>query len=265
MDTKNEGDKHSGDFVSALSRGLNILECFTSELAVRQQGRLTLSEAAKLTGLSRGTSRRLLLTLNAINYVDTDGKNFWLTPKLLTLAQGFVMPIGLGSEARAILSALTQKLDNSASIGVLDGGEVVYIERVEVQRLFSSVIVTGTRLPAAATSLGRVLLAPKSDREIEAWLTAYPLVKRTEKTITTKKKFFQEIERTRTLGYALIDEEVEIGLRSVAVPIRSADGTVKAAINAVTSSLHNSVEDIERKFVPALKEAAEKLSVLMNW
>ncbi|MCE8472360.1 IclR family transcriptional regulator, partial [Rhodovulum sulfidophilum] len=169
-------------------------------------------------------------------YVDTDGKFFWLTPKLVNLSRGFLMPLGVGEGSAAILKELTGKLDESASVGILDGEDIVYIERVEVRRIYSSRIVNGTRLPAACSSIGRVLLASLSDSDLHNWMRSYPLRRLTEKTITDPDAFWEEIRAIRTRGYAIIDEELEIGIRSIAVPIQSPNGRTMAALNGSTIS-----------------------------
>jgi len=258
-------DERRSDFVSAVGRAMSILECFTTEEAVRQRGRMTLTDAAKLTDLSRGTARRLLLTLKELHYVDTDGKVFWLTPKLINLSRGFLMPLGVGEGSSAILNALTETLDESASVGILDGSEIIYIERVEVRRIYSSRIVNGTRLPAACSSIGRVLLAALSDQDLHNWMQSNHLKAMTPKTIVDPKAFWDEIGRVRAQGYAVIDEELEIGIRSIAVPITSPSGRTMAALNASTISARHATEDLERDFLPELLKAAEALSGTMGW
>lgn len=253
------------DFVGSVGRALAVLECFGTEEALRLQGRMTLTDAAKLTDLSRGTARRLLLTLVELHYVDTDGKYFWLTPKLVNLSRGYLMPMGLGEGSRAILYSLTQKMDESASVGVLDGAEIVYVERVEVRRIYSSRITSGTRLPAASSSIGRVLLAALSDKDLGHWLDAYPIEKLTNKTVTDRDAFMKEITKVRAEGCATIDEELELGIRSISVPIFSANDRIMAALNASTLSPRHSVEDMKNQFLPELLKASEKLSQTMAW
>lgn len=260
-----EVERSGSDFVSAVARAMAVLECFTTEAASRQQGRLTLTDAARLTDLSRGTARRLLLTLSALHYVDTDGKFFWLTPKMVNLSRGFILPLGLGESSRAVLIQLTQALDESASIGILDGPEIVYVERVEVRRIYSSRIANGTRLPAAASSIGRVLLARMSDDELNRWLDNYPLAAHTPKSITDRSAFCAEIDKVRRQGYALCDEQLELGIRSIAVPIASKDGRVNSALNTSTIPQRHSVEELESTFLPKLKAASIELSHTMAW
>jgi IclR family transcriptional regulator, pca regulon regulatory protein len=260
-----EREQHGNDFVEALARGLGVLECFTTEASVRQRGRLTLSDAARLTGLTRGTTRRLLLTLKALRYVDSDGKLFWLTPKVLNFSEGFLAPRGLGKDASAIVHALTRRTGESASIGILDGADIVYLERVEVRRIYASPIDIGTRLPAHCSSIGRVLLAEMSHDQLENWLSIYGLQKLTPKTKAERGLFLHEIERVRRQGYALIDEELEIGIRSLAVPISGSSGRVVAALNTSASTAWTSVEEFREKALPELRAAAAELSRVMDW
>jgi IclR family transcriptional regulator, pca regulon regulatory protein len=257
--------ERGADFVEAVARGLSILECYCDPLSVRQRGRLTLTDAAKLTGLTRGTARRLLLTLKDLHYLDSDGKHFWLTPKILGLSNAFMVPLGLGDASAAILQELTNELDESASVGILDDEAIVYIERVEVRRIYSSRIVSGTRLPAACSSIGRVLLSGLADENLANWLDTNGLEKMTTKTITNRKAFLMEIDRIRRQGYAIIDEELEIGIRSIAVPIVSETGRVVAALNSSTSTARHEVSELVENFLPRLKATARRLSRTMNW
>lgn len=255
----------STDHVEAVGRAMAILESFTTELARKQQGRLTLTDAAKLTDLSRGTARRLLLTLKTLQYVDFDGKFFWLTPKMVNVSRGFLMPLGLGDESRTILQALSEKVNESTSVGVLNNAEIIYVDRIEVRRIYSSRIAAGTRLPASCTSIGRILLASMSESDLRHWLDAYPLQAMTPKTITDPQEFMAEIARIRAQGYAVIDEELETGIRSIAVPIISPNGRIAAALNSSTSTARNSVNDLKRVFLPELLASAARLSQTMGW
>ncbi|TKW65470.1 MAG: IclR family transcriptional regulator [Paracoccus denitrificans] len=255
----------SADFVEALARGLRVLESFTLPESESQRGRMTLTDVGRLTGLTRGTARRLLLTLKDMHYVDSDGKLFWLTPRVLRLAEGFRMPIGLGDRAAALLHELTRSINESASVAVLEGESIVYIERVEVRRIYSSRIVNGTRLPASCSSIGRMLLASQSQEQLDIWLDRYPLPKLTEHTITDRAAFQAEVERIRALGYAIIDEELEIGIRSIAVPIVSRAGRVVAALNASTSTARHRTQDLREVFLPELRRTAAALAENMDW
>lgn len=248
------------DFVEALARGLNVLASFGPD-----PGRLTLSEVAQRTDLSRGTARRLLLTLRALNYVETDGRVFWLTPKVLTFSNAYLAPLGLGDAAKAIIKALTDRLNESASIGVLDGPDIVYVARMEIRRLYSSGIEVGTRLPAHCSSLGRMLLAMLDDRQLDLWLSQHELTARTHRTVTNPEKFRAKIQEIRQQHYAIIDGELEIGIRSIAVPIIGRSGRTLAALNASTSAARVSLETLRRTFLPEMRQAAQDLARTMDW
>jgi IclR family pca regulon transcriptional regulator len=226
---------------------------------------MTLTEVAARTGLSRGTARRLLLTLRALSYIDTDGRLFWLTPKVLNFSNAYLMPLGLGDAAKAVIKGLTERLNESSSIGVLDGPDVVYVARIEVRRLYSSGIDVGTRLPAHCSSLGRMLLASLPDERLAQWLAQHPLQARTPKTITDPDRFREELAKVRRQRFALIDEELEVGIRSVAVPIVGQSGRTFAALNASASTARVGLDTLADAFVPRMHDAARALSAIMNW
>jgi IclR family pca regulon transcriptional regulator len=253
------------DFVEALARGLDVLGSFGVESAGPKHGRLTLSEVAERTNLSRGTARRMLLTLRALKYVDTDGRVFWLTPKVLNFSNAYLTPLGLGDAAKAIIKALTDGLNESSSIGVLDGPDVVYVARMEVRRLYSSGIDVGTRLPAHCSSLGQVLLAALNDEQLNHWLAQHELTPLTPRTITEPEKLRRKLLEIRRQQVAIVDGELEIGIRSVAVPIIGRSGHTFAALNASTSTARVSLDTLSNTFVPALRKAAHELSGTMDW
>jgi len=226
---------------------------------------MNLSEVAARTGLSRGTARRLLLTLRSLSYIDTDGRLFWLTPKVLSFSRAYLTPLGLGESARVVIRSLTEKLNESSSIAVLDGPDVVYVARIEVRRLYSSGIDVGTRLPAHCSSLGRILLASLPDEQLQQWLSQYELKQRTPKTIINIADFKNEIDMIRNQKYAVIDEELEIGIRSVAVPVIGESGRMFAALNASASTARIDRDTLVNVFVPQLRVAARELSAIMDW
>ncbi len=260
-----EEGRREPDFVEALARGLKVLASFSPEHGGPRRGRMILSEVAARTGLSRGTARRLLLTLRSLSYIDTDGRFFWLTPKVLQFSNAYLNPLGLGDAAKAIIRDVTNTLNESSSVGVLDGPDVVYVARFEVRRLYSSGIDVGTRLPAHCSSLGRVLLASLPHEQLQHWLSQHELKKLTPKTITDLSRFHEEIARVRGQKYAVIDEELEIGIRSVAVPIVGQSGRTIASLNASASTARISIDTIANVFVPRLHAAAGDLSVVMDW
>jgi len=244
----------AADYVTALVRGLDVLTCFEAG-----RRRMTLSQVAALTKLSRGTSRRLLLTLQAAGYVHGDGKSFWLTPKVLQLAKAFLTSNGLAEVARPFIRWVTEETGESCSVAVLDGPDIVYIARVETRRIFSSGLEPGTRLPAHCASLGQALLAELEPAQLDRWLKDYPLVARTSKTITDPERLRLKLKEVAEQRFAMCDGELEIGLRSVAVPIIGSGGRALAAINIGALETRVSHEKMWRDFVPVLRTAAREI------
>lgn len=257
---QDEAAARGGDFVTALERGLSVLGSFG-----RGRERLTLSQVAQLTGLSRGTARRFLLTLVELQFLASDGKLFWLTPKVLDLGQGYLSSYGRGDVARPILQSVSAKFNDSCSLAVLQGADVVYVARVEARRVFSSRIEVGSRLPAHCSSLGRVLLAALDDAQLDAWLARHqPLSAWTERTITDPDKLRLRLQDVRKQRHAIIDGELEIGSRSIAVPVINRHGDTVAALNIGSSTARVSLEQLRRSFLPVLREASAQLGPLIE-
>ncbi len=242
------------EFVSALDRGLTVLTCFGT-------GRrsMTLSQVATAAGLSRGTARRFLLTLQALGYVDGDGKWFCLTAKVLQLATAYLSSNGLAELARPVIRRVTEQVGESSSLAVLDGADIVYIARVETRRIFSSGLDPGARLPAHCTSLGRVLLAALEPGQLEEWLRERSLTALTPRTVTDPVRLRAKLNEVRQQGYALIDGEIEIGIRSIAVPVIDGRGRTVAALNVGTLAARVSLEHMRREFLPVLRVAAREI------
>lgn len=221
---------HSGDqYVQSLARGLSIITAFDDEHRL-----MTLTEVAQRTGLTRATARRFLLTLTSLGYVRNDGRLFSLTPRILTLGSAYLSSVGLPQIAQPHLEELSAKLGESTSASVLDGTEIVYIARVATRRIMTVGISVGTRFPAYATSMGRVLLAGMADDDLHALLEDMPMSRLTPKTIHTPEALLDEINGIRDRGWSIVDQELEIGLRSIAAPIRNRTGQVTAAVNVST-------------------------------
>lgn len=249
-----EDDRNPSEFVTAVERGFAVLAAFG-----RGPKRMTLTEVAEATDLTRGTARRFLLTLQTLRYIDGDGKLFWLTPKVMQFSGAYLASTGVAEAARPVIRTLTETLGESSSVAVLDGLDVIYVARVETRRIFSSGLDVGSRLPAYCSSLGRVLLAGMSDAALDNWLQNAPFEARTAKTLTTRDQLAARIQEVRRLNYALIDGEVEIGIRSIAVPIRDSEGLVIAALNVGTSAARVSLDQMKKKFLPELRKAAEAI------
>lgn len=247
------------DFVNSLARGLNVLGCFE-----KGHQKMTLTQVAARTDLTRGTARRFLLTLCTLGFVATDGKLFWLTPKVLKFSSDYLSTFGLGEAANAIIQKVTDTLNESSSMAVLDGDEIVYVARVEKQSVYSNSIEVGTRLPVHTTSMGLVLLAGLSEDEFERWLEKCHLTKFTKNSITDKRKLKRLITQIRKDGYAINDGGLEIGVRSISVPILDREQKVIAAINVATLAARTSLEQMENQFLPVLRDAARKISMVLG-
>jgi IclR family pca regulon transcriptional regulator len=240
--------------VQSMARGLAVIKAFDGT-----RPRMTLSEVARQTNLSRATARRFLHTLVALGYTDTDGREFWLRPKVLELGYAYLSSLSLPDVAAAHLKSLADQVNESASVSVLDGGDIVYVARVPTRRIMTVSISVGTRFPAFATSMGRVLLAalpPSQARDLLASGNLKPL---TRNTTTDPELLLAELDRVRKQGWALVDQELEVGLRSIAVPVRDARGNVVAAMNVSVSATQDSVEQSRQRLLPPLLAVAGAL------
>jgi len=238
-----------------LARGLAVICAFD-----RHNTELTLSEVAAATGVTRATARRFLLTLARLGYVRTDGRYFSLTPRVLELGYAYLSSLTLPEVAEPHLEALVAEVNESSSVSVLDGEDVVYVARVPVSRIMTVAISVGTRFPAYATSMGRVLLAGLPDAELEEYLASVKLAHLTSRTVSTPAALRAEVLKTRSQGFALVDQELEDGLRAVAAPIRDRSGRVVAAINISAQASRMSLESMRRQFVPPLLATAARIS-----
>lgn len=237
------------DFVQSLDRGLAVLRTLSG-----QPSGLTLSEVAVRTGLSRAAARRFLHTLVQLGYVGAEAGAFSLRPRLLELGHGYLSGLELPEVAQPHLRALSEATGESTSVAVLDGADVVYIARVAAYRIMSVAIRVGTRFPAFATSMGRALLGC-SDRQDEL-LAMVELRQLTPHTVATMAQLRKRLTVVREQGWALVDQELEEGLRSVAAPIRDASGTVIAAINISAPAQRRGIAEIEAELVGPLLAAA---------
>jgi IclR family pca regulon transcriptional regulator len=215
-----------GEFVQSLARGLSVIRAFDADHTT-----LTLSQVARRTNLTRATSRRLLLTLEELGYVRSDGKEFQLTPLVLQLGYAYLSGLSLAEHALPHMQALSARLSESTSAAVLDHDDIVYVARVATRRIMRVAIAVGTRFPAYATSMGRVLLAGLDEEKLSAVLDSVPLVPLTPRTVSSRERLLDELSKVRAQGWAMVDQELELGLISMAAPIRDGDGQVIAAVN----------------------------------
>lgn len=242
--------------VQALERGLAVLQVFSHEHPA-----LTLSDVARLTGITRATARRILLTLERLGMVRSDGRRFSLTPRVLALGWAYLSSLPLWELAEPLMRDLVDRTGESCSAATLDLPEVVYVARVPTRRIMSITLGVGTRLPAHATSMGRVLLAGLPERELDAFLDTTPLDPHTPRTVVDPERLRRVVGEVREQGWALVDQELELGLRSIAAPLRDADGRVIAALNVSAAASRVPAEDLRSRFLPPLLETAEAISV----
>ncbi|MGX5839189.1 IclR family transcriptional regulator domain-containing protein [Mesorhizobium sp. ArgA1] len=244
----------SRDHVGSLERGLAVME-----ILARHPAGLTLTEMAEEAGLTRAGARRFLLTLTATGYATQAGRLFSLSPRLLTVVRTWLGGASLWTFAAPIMRELAGQFNEACNAAVLSGEEVVYVARIPGRRILSVSLDVGTRLPAHCTSMGRVLLAGLGADELKSFLARARIERRTPKTITSRAALGKAIDVARVDGFALVDEELELGLRSIAVPIADRSGRTVAAINMSTQSARFSVAEMERDILPALRKAKQRV------
>ena len=242
------------DFVQSLGRGLTVMKA----LSVPAPG-LTLAEVARNTGLTRAAVRRFLLTLEQLGYVRADGGRFALTPRVLELGHSYLSSLTLPELAQPHLRELVEEVHESSSMSVLDGNDIVYVAREPTRRIMTVAIAVGTRFPAYATSMGRVLLADLPADALDAFLDDAPLEPLTTHTLTTPGAIRAEVERVSRQRYAIVDQELEQGLRSVAVPVRDQRGRAVAAVNVSAHATRKTLDGIRRDLLPPLRAAAARI------
>jgi IclR family pca regulon transcriptional regulator len=242
-------------FVQSFERGLAVIRAFGPD-----DPELTLSDVARRTGLTRAAARRFLLTLTDLGYVRSDGKQFALTPRVLELGYAFLSSLTLPEVAAPHLERLAAELHESSSVSVLDGDEIVYVGRVPTSRIMRVSINVGTRFPAYATSMGRVLLAALPAEQLDAYLARAELRPLTPRAIDNAADLRAQLQRIREQGgWALVDQELEEGLRSIAAPIHDANGRTVAAINLSAHASRLTPTDIKRSLLPPLLQAAKRI------
>jgi IclR family transcriptional regulator, pca regulon regulatory protein len=241
-------------FVQSLERGLAVIRAFDAD-----HPELTLSDVARATGLTRAAARRFLLTLADLGYVHTDGRLFTLSARVLELGYAYLSSLSLPEVAEPHLERLVAEVHESSSVSVLDAGDVVYVARVPVSRIMTVAINVGTRFPAYATSMGRVMLAGMSEAELDRYLEDVQLGRLSPRTVRSVSALRAELGRVRAQGYAIVDQELEEGLRAVAAPIRDRSGRVVAAVNISTHASRTSPEAMRRRLVPPLLATAARI------
>jgi IclR family pca regulon transcriptional regulator len=246
------------DFVASLEKGLLVIEAFDAN-----RSKLTLSDVAKITGITRAAARRYLLTLTRLNYAEFDGRYFSLSPRILRLGYAYLSSTSLSARVQPFLERISEETGESSSAAILDGDDIVYIARSATRRIMSIGLGVGSRLPAYCTSLGRAILAYQPEESIEAYLQRVRLEARTPKTVTDKDQFRTVLQDTRAQGYALVNEELEFGLRSIAVPVIQKTGQVTIALNLSAQAGRVSTDEMKERFLPSLNGASEALRYML--
>lgn len=241
-------------FIQSLERGLNVIKAFDAS-----SPELTLSEVARATNLTRAAARRFLLTLADLGYVRSDGRQFSLTPRVLDLGYAYLSALSLPEVAEPHLERLAAEVHESTSVSVLDGDDIVYVARIPTSRIMTVAINVGTRFPAYATSMGRVLLAGLPEGELDDYISRAVRHQLTERTTTSAEDLRKELDRVRGHGWSLVDQELEDGLRSIAAPIRDKSGRVVAAANVSTAASRTSTAKMRRELLPPLLVATERI------
>jgi IclR family pca regulon transcriptional regulator len=241
--------------LQTLERGLAVIQVFS-----REQPALTLSEVAQLTGITRASARRILLTLQQLGHVRSDGRVFSPTPRLLSLGWAYLSSLNFHEIAALLLEELSDKVNEACSAATLDLPDIVYVARVPTRRLMSTTLDIGSRVPATHSSMGRVLLADLTPEQVETFVTSRSYTAYTEHTLLDPAAIIAEVDAAREQGWALVDQELEIGLRAIAAPIRRSDGRAIAAINIGTVASRVSARDLRKRLLPQLLETAEAIS-----
>ncbi|AYN93636.1 MULTISPECIES: IclR family transcriptional regulator [Pseudomonas] len=276
MDNSNSRDPHSfgappiiaspakrieaftGDpnFMTSLARGLAVIHAFQE-----RKRHLTIAQISHRTEIPRAAVRRCLHTLMKLGYVTTDGRTYSLLPKVLTLGHAYLSSTPMALTAQPILDRLSEQLHEACSVATLEGDEVLYIARSATPlRLISVDLSVGSRLPAYCTSMGRILLAALDDAALQDYFERADLQIKTSRTLHTPEKLLPCLEQIRQQGWCVVDQELEVGLRSLAVPVLDASGQVMAAMNVGTHASRITRQELERRFLPLLLKASQELS-----
>lgn len=243
------------DFVASLETGLAVIESFDAV-----HSRLSLTECARRTGLPRASARRYLLTLTQLGYVNYDGKHFSLDLRVLRLGYGLLAGASLPRLAQPVLDTVAWQSQEMVSLAVLDDGAAVFVARAQSRRVFAPTVGVGTRLPAWCSAAGRVLLGALTDEELSLRLGHTELVAHTQNTVATAQGIFEMVRTARSEGYALNNEEIEVGIRAIAVPVLGQNGRVEAAMTINTLSARVPAGEMVERFLPVLLAGAKTLT-----
>ncbi|HGS7066945.1 TPA: IclR family transcriptional regulator C-terminal domain-containing protein [Klebsiella quasipneumoniae subsp. quasipneumoniae] len=257
-----DGDPFKGDpnFMASLARGLEVIQAFTP-----QRPLLSISQISQKTGIPRAAVRRCLYTLSKLGFVYAeDGKHFQLRPRILALGHAWLASTPLARSAQPVLRHLSEMLNESCSIATLDGDDILYIARASSSRIMTIDLDIGSRLPAWATSMGRVLLSHQPEEKLNDMLARVTMIRYTPQTVDSVARLRAELKRVHQQGYALNDQELEMGLRSLAVPLFNAQGQAQAALNVGVHAGQMSAREMIDRVLPELQKAARELTLLLR-
>jgi IclR family pca regulon transcriptional regulator len=241
--------------LQGLERGLAVIEAFSED-----DPTMTLSAVARRTGITRASARRILLSLEELGYVQSDDGRFSLSPRILRLGWSYFGSLNLWKLAQPLMEELAAELEETCSATTLDLPDIVFVARAPGPRIMTMSLSVGSRLPAYTTAMGRVLLSGLDDHSVEHYLSATPLEALTPRTLTDPARVLDEVRTARARGWALVDEELELGLRSLSVPLRISDGRLAGALNICAATSRISVGEMARDFLPAMHRQARAIS-----
>ena len=242
------------DFMTTLARGLHVIRAFSGV-----DRRLTIADVSRATGLTRAVVRRCLYTLRELGYAATDGRTYSLQPRILNLGYAYLSTAPIPVAAQPVLEELSAQLGEATSVAVLDDGAVVYVARAATRRIMAVTLGVGSRLPAYCTALGRVLLAGMPPEQAAQVLSKVELVAHTRFTMTSLRRIEENLAEVRAEGFAVNDQELEVGLRAIAVPVRNVIGATVAAMNVSAQASRVTRRELLEKSLPLLKAAAARL------
>lgn len=253
--TDSAAPKPSDSYVQSFARGLDVIRSFSASAPAQ-----TLSEVAARTGLTRAGARRILLTLQTLGYVHSDGRLFQLTPRILDLGFAYLSSMPIWDLAEPMMETLVDRVHESCSAAVLDGLDVVYVLRVHTHKIMSTNLGVGSRLPAFWTSMGRVLLAALPEDDLRARLATLPRERYTRHTVVDDAGLLDRVAQARAQGWCLVDQELEEGLISIAAPLRNRAGQTVAALNISGQANRTSAQAMQAQFLPVLLDTAQAIS-----
>lgn len=245
----------SDGYVQAFARGLSVIHSFGPNSPSQ-----TLSQVAETTGLDRAGARRFLLTLEKLGYVRRDGRSFQLTPRVLELGYSYLSTLPLQSIAEPVVRELVQEVNESSSVSVLDGSDIVYIVRVPVKKIMTITLSIGSRIPAYCAAMGRVLLGGLPKKQVGLLLKESEITRYTRYTITSRQEIMKAIAADHAKGWSMCNQELEEGICSIAVPIVGRDRQIVAAMNITANLSRTTPSEMVSKFLPCLKRAAERIN-----